>query len=215
RLNAILAATDRNLTEILFGEEGSTIQIRSPNEAAELQPLYVYDPELDAMISQETGTIYRNLRGTFTSPTGEQLRPGSIEMVGFNTSRDFFTRPALRGPLVRIITWNFAFAILSLLLNFSLGLAIAVLFNDPGFPFKKLLRGLLIIPYTVPALITILIWRGMLNPELGVIDRTMEALFGWAPPWFTSPWWAKVAILLVNLWLSYPYFMLICSGALQ
>jgi ABC-type sugar transport system permease subunit len=215
RLNAILAATDRNLTEILFGEEGSTIQIRSPNEAAELQPLYVYDPELDAMISQETGTIYRNLRGTFTSPTGEQLRPGFIEMVGFNNFREFFTSPALRGPLVRIITWNFAFAILSLLLNFSLGLAIAVLFNDPGFPFKKLIRSLLIIPYTVPALITILIWRGMLNPELGVIDRTMEALFGWAPPWFTSPWWAKVAILLVNLWLSYPYFMLICSGALQ
>jgi ABC-type sugar transport system permease subunit len=55
----------------------------------------------------------------------------------------------------------------------------------------------------------------MLNPELGVIDRTLEALFGWAPPWFTDPGWAKVAILLVNLWLSYPYFMLICSGALQ
>ena len=89
------------------------------------------------------------------------------------------------------------------------------LFNDPDFPLKKLIRSLLLIPYTVPALITILIWRGMLNPELGVIDRVLEGLFGWAPPWFTNEWWAKAAILLVNLWLSYPYFMLICSGALQ
>jgi ABC-type sugar transport system permease subunit len=215
RLNAILAASDRNLPEILFGEEGNTIQIRSPSEAAELLPLYTYDSDLDAMISQETGITYKNLRGTFTSPDGTALRPGFIESVKFANFRDFFVSPALRGPLVRIIAWNFGFAFFSLLLNFSLGLAIAVLFNDPRFPFKRIIRSLLIIPYTVPALITILIWRGMLNPELGVIDRALEAWFGWAPPWFTNQWWAKIAILIVNLWLSYPYFMLICSGALQ
>jgi ABC-type sugar transport system permease subunit len=215
RLNAIVAATDKNLPQILFGEEGTTIQVRSPSEAAELLPLYVYDPDRDAMINQESGVVYSNIRGTFTSPTGELLRPGFIASVQLANFRDFFISPALRGPMVRIVTWNFAFAFLSLLLNFSLGLAIAILFNDPHFPFKKLIRSLLIIPYTVPALITILIWRGMLNPELGVIDRLLEGLFGWAPPWFTDQWWAKVAILIVNLWLSYPYFMLICSGALQ
>jgi ABC-type sugar transport system permease subunit len=96
-----------------------------------------------------------------------------------------------------------------------LGLLIAIMFNEQRFPFKKLIRTLLIIPYTVPALLTILIWRGMLNPELGVVSRALESLFGWAPPWFTDQWWAKIAILLINLWLSYPYFMLICSGALQ
>jgi len=215
RLNAILAATDKNLTEIQFGEEGNTIQVRSPSEAAELLPLYVYDPDQDAMIDQETGDVYKNLRGAFTSPTGQGLRPGFIESIQFTNFRNFFTSPALRGPLVRIIVWNFAFATLSLLLNFSMGLFIAILFNDPGFPFKKLIRSLLIAPYTVPALLTILVWRGMMNSELGVINRTLENLFGWAPPWFTDQWWAKIAILLINLWLSYPYFMLICSGALQ
>jgi ABC-type sugar transport system permease subunit len=167
------------------------------------------------MINQETGVVYKNLRGTFTSSSGQQLRPGFVENIQLANFREFFTSSALRGPLVRIIAWNFAFAFFSLLLNFSLGLAIAVLFNDRHFPFKKLIRSLLIIPYTVPALITILIWRGMLNPELGVIDRMLEGLFDWAPPWFTDAGWAKVAILLVNLWLSYPYFMLITSGALQ
>jgi ABC-type sugar transport system permease subunit len=215
RLNAILAATDQNLTEIQFGEAGTTIQVRSPSEAAELLPKYVYDSAQDVMIDQETGTVYRNLRGTFASSTGQVLRPGFVTTVQFANFREFFISPALRGPLVRIISWNFAFAILSLLLNFSLGLVMAIMFNDADFPFKKLIRSLLIIPYTVPALLTILIWRGMLNPELGVIDRTLEGLFGWAPPWFTDQWWAKIAILLINLWLSYPYFMLVCSGALQ
>jgi len=215
RLNAFLAAVDKNLTQILFGEAGKTIQVRGPTEAAELLPLYVYDPDQDAMTNQETGVVYTNLRGVFTSSTGQQLRPGFVASIKFTNFRDFFISPALRGPLVQLVSWNFGFAFFSLLFNFSLGLAIAILFNDPDFPFKKLIRSLLIIPYTVPALITILIWRGMLNPQLGVISRTMEGLFGWSPPWFTDQWWAKIAILLVNLWLSYPYFMLICSGALQ
>jgi ABC-type sugar transport system permease subunit len=215
RLNAIQAATNQDLTGILFGEAGKTIQIRSPSEAAELSPLYVYDAGRDAMISQETGIVYQNIRGTFTSPDGDVLRPGFIAPVRVTNFKEFFTSPALRGPLVRIIAWNFGFAFFSLLLNFSLGLAIAILFNDRSFPFKKIIRSLLIVPYTVPALITILIWRGMLYPPTGVVHRTLEALIGWAPPWFTDAGWAKIAILIVNLWLSYPYFMLICSGALQ
>jgi len=215
RLNAILAATDKNLSNIKFGPEGASIQVRSPSEAAELLPLFVYDAAQDALVNQQTGTVYKNLRGTFTSDAGEALRPGFVETIQFTNFKNFFTSPALRGPLVQLVLWNFAFAILSLLLNFSLGLAIAVLFNDPKFPFKKLIRSLLIIPYTVPALITILIWRGMMNADLGVITRILTAIFGWAPPWFTDQWWAKIAILIVNLWLSYPYFMLICSGALQ
>ena len=215
RLSAILAATDQNLTNIQFGEAGKTVQIRSSSEAAELLPLYVYDPKRDVMISQETGVVYQNLRGSYSSPDGTVLQPGFVATIKFSNFKDFFTSPALRGPLLQVTAWNFGFAFFSLLLNFSLGLAIAILFNDKYFPFKKIIRSLLIIPYTVPALITILIWKGMLNPDIGVISRTMQSLFGWSPPWFTDAWWAKIAILLVNLWLSYPYFMLICSGALQ
>ena len=215
RLNPIVAATEKNLTEIQFGEAGSAIQIRSPREAAELLPRFVYDAEQDAMIDQETGTIYKNLRGTFTSSTGQVLRPGFVEIIQFTNFKNFFTSPALRGPLVRIIAWNFTFAFVSLFLNFALGLLIAIMLNNPQFPLRKLIRSLLIIPYTVPALLTILVWRGMLNPELGVIDRMFEGFIGWAPPWFTDPFWAKIAILLINLWLSYPYFMVVCSGSLQ
>ncbi len=101
-----------------------------------------------------------------------------------------------------------------MLSTFFLGLAIAIMFNDKDFPLKKLIRSLLIIPYTIPGLISIIIWRGMLNSEFGVVNRVLEGLIGWAPRWTTEAFWAKVAILMVNLWLGYPYFMLITSGAL-
>ncbi len=215
RLNAITAVTDKNLPDILFGEAGKTIQVRSSSEAAELLPKFLYDSDKDAVINQETGVVYSNLRGAFTSSTGESIRPGFVETIGFSNFKRFIQSFTLNGPLTRIIIWTFVFAFLSLLLNFALGLLIAVVYNDPGFPLKKLIRTLLLIPYTVPALLTILVWRGMLNPELGVITKMLESLFAWAPPWTTNRWWAKIAILLINLWLSYPYFMLISSGALQ
>ncbi|MCA9923028.1 MAG: ABC transporter permease subunit, partial [Anaerolineales bacterium] len=217
RLNAITLAAGAGdaVTQILFGEGETAVQIRSPQEAAELQPLYVYDETRDVLINQETGVEYAAVSGTFVSQTGDELRPGFQATVGMENFSRFFNSPALRGPLVRIIIWNFAFAFLSVFMTFALGLTIALIYNDPAFPGKKIIQSFLLIPYTVPALITILIWRGLLNTQVGIINKTLVSLIGVAPPWTEDQWWAKVAVLLVNLWLGYPYFMLICSGALQ
>ncbi len=215
RLNAILASTDQDLPKIQFGAADQTVQVRSPSEAAELEPLYIYDEIEDALVSQQTGETYYQVFGTYITHGGETIKPGFRAQVGWKNFKDFFISPALRGPLVRIMIWNFIFPTMSVLSTFALGLAIAIMFNDKDFPAKKLIRSLLIIPYTIPSLITIIIWRGMMNPEVGIINRMLETSFGTSVPWFTDPLWAKIAILIVNLWLGYPYFMLICSGALQ
>jgi len=216
RLNTLLAAADQNLPNIKFGVEGApTVQIRSPSEAAELQIRFAYDPVTDTITDQSNGDLYTIVDGTFTTKDGKTIKPGFRAVIGFENFTQFFTSPALRGPLVRILTWNFIFPTVSVLSTFALGLAIAVMFNDKDFPFKKIIRSFLLIPYTIPGLITILIWRGMMNPEFGVINRTLNDLIGWAPPWTTVSTWAQIAVLLVNLWLGYPYFMLITSGALQ
>jgi ABC-type sugar transport system permease subunit len=215
RLNTLLAATDKNLPNIKFGVEGGkTIQVRSPSEAAELAIRYKYDPVLDAMVDQSNGDLYNNIQGTFTTKDGKTISPGFREVVGLKNFRDFITSPALRGPLLQIIAWNFIFPTVSVLSTFFLGLAIAIMFNDKDFPMKKLIRSLLIIPYTIPGLISIIVWRGMLNAEFGIVNRVLEDIIGWAPRWTTEAFWAKMAILLVNLWLGYPYMMLISSGAL-
>ena len=55
----------------------------------------------------------------------------------------------------------------------------------------------------------------MMNPEFGIINNILDNLFGLRIPWTTEPIWAQIAVCLVNLWLGYPYFMLVTSGALQ
>jgi len=216
RLNVLLAAADKELPNIKFGLEGvQTIQIRSPIEAAELQIRFKYDGATDTVTDQSNGDVYNNVFGTFTTKDGKTIKPGFRTTIGWKNFIDFSTSPALRGPLIQIVTWNFIFPTVSVLSTFFLGLAIAILFNDPGFPFKKLIRSLLLIPYTIPGLISIIMWRGMLNSEFGVINRFLEKFVEQAPRWTTEPFWAQVAILIVNLWLGYPYFMLITSGALQ
>lgn len=215
RLNKLLAAADRELPNIKFGLEGDqTVQVRSPSEAAQLAQRYVYDEAADTFTDQTNGNVYRNVDGTFQTVDGKTLTPGFRALVGVDNFVRLFTSPALRGPLVQIFVWNLIFPALSVLTTFSLGLAIALMFNDKRFPFKKFIRTFLLIPYTIPSLITILMWRGLLNPEFGVVNRMLEQWFGWAPSWTTDAFWAKVALIIVNLWLGYPYFMLVCSGSL-
>jgi ABC-type sugar transport system permease subunit len=73
----------------------------------------------------------------------------------------------------------------------------------------------MLIPYAMPAFIAVLIWRGLLSEQLGPINATLNAWFGWAPEWFQDPFWARVGVLVVQMWLGFPYMMLICLGALQ
>jgi len=189
--------------------------VRSPTEAAELLPLYAYDPETNTFTHAITGTVYYDKEGTYTAKNGDQLIPGYSAFIGTKNFVTFINSPGLRGPLVTIVIWNFLFATFSLLLTFSVGLLISIIYGDPKFKGKKILRSLLLIPYTIPSLITILIWRGMFNPDLGIINRMLESVFNISPRWFTEPWLARAALLIVNTWLGYPYWMLVTSGALQ
>jgi ABC-type sugar transport system permease subunit len=200
---------------VTFGTEENALQIRSQYEAAFLLPVNVYDPEEDTITDQLTGTVYEPVDGLYSSVDGRTKTPGFRTYIGIENFRQFFASPAIRGPLLQITLWNFTFAFLSVGLTFSLGLAIALIFNDPDLRGRKIILTLLLIPYTIPSLISILVWRGMLDPELGIVNRILEDILHWSPAWFANGWWAKTAVLMVNLWLGYPYFMLVCSGALQ
>jgi ABC-type sugar transport system permease subunit len=215
RLNAIQVATNEDIQNIQFGTELDGVQIRSTSEAAQLQPKFEYDEARDVLLDLETGDEYLPVEGRWSTQDGKELTSGFRANIGVDNFTRFFASSAFRGPLVRIIIWNFAFAFLSVFSTFALGLAIAYIYNDPELPGRKIIQSFLLIPYTIPSLITILIWRGMFNNEVGVINRMLTDLIGIAPSWTVDPTLAKLAILIVNLWLGYPYFFLICSGALQ
>lgn len=180
--------------------------------------LYVSTLEYDAvagtMTDTETGTVYTDTgEGAFTSETGEQLLPGWQVMVGFDNFIKAVTDASIRGPLLAVTAWTFVFAALSVATTFFLGLLLALVFQSKRMRFKNGYRIMLILPYAFPAFLSALVWAGMMNESFGFINQVL--LGGASIPWLTDPWLAKASVLLVNLWLGFPYMFLVCMGALQ
>lgn len=221
RLNRVqMVQSISALQGLTFGEPPHSVQITGQlGRAAELEQRYLYSSEADAITDRSTGIVYtaNSTTGFFTSEDGVELLPGYEVLVGTRNFARFFSNTSFREPLLRIFLWTCAYAFLTVFLSFALGLLIALMFGR-NIPFEKVLKALFIIPYAIPGVITVLIWRGLLNPLNGALATTLQSLFnqpvGW-PPFFTDPLWVKIGIILINVWLAYPYFMLVNSGALQ
>ncbi len=175
---------------------------------------YVYDEATDTMVDTRSGEVYADLgTGAFTSPSGQELMPGWRIVVGADNFVRAFTEPSIRGPLVSVTVWTFVFAFLSVATTFILGLTLAIVFNDPRMKSKRYYRVIMILPYAFPGFLSALVWAGMMNQEFGFINTV---LFGGAQiPWLTNEWLAKFSIILVNLWLGFPYMFLVTTGAIQ
>ena len=172
-----------------------------------------FDEVKDQFENIISGEIYTdNGRGNFAiagSPD-QYLEPGWRAPIWFENYTKLFTEERLRGPLISVFIWTITFATLSVLTTFALGLLLALALNKP-IRGRRVYRSILILPYAMPSIMSILIWGGMFNTEFGAINN----LLGTDIAWFQSPTFAKFAIILVNLWLGFPYFYLISSGALQ
>lgn len=179
--------------------------------AATYERLFDYDSVTGRLTDTETGVVYEPVDGHYQAATGETLQPGWRTLVGFSNFARIFTSEAIRGPFLRVFIWNFVFAILSVVTTFVVGLGLAIALNHPTMRGRRIYRSLLILPYALPSFMTALIWAGMFNQDFGVINRTL----GTSIPWLRDPTLAKVSILIVNLWLGFPYMFLISTGALQ
>jgi arabinogalactan oligomer/maltooligosaccharide transport system permease protein len=199
------------LEEFEVPTEAGAIKAVTVSTAAVFGRLYTYDPDTETLTDNETGTVYRQEGGNFTSEDGDTLQPGWRTTVGFANFTRIFTSEAIRGPFVQVFVWNFVFAVLSVVTTFALGLGLAVALNHPGMRGRRTYRSLLILPYALPTFMTALIWAGMFNQDYGVINQVLGANI----PWLRDPTLAKVSILIVNLWLGFPYMFLIATGALQ
>ncbi len=173
-----------------------------------------YDEAAGTMTDIRTGTVYTDDgSGAFTADDGEQLLPGWQVAVGADNFVRAFTDESIRGPLVYVTIWTFVFAIVSVATTFFLGLFLAIVFNDMRMRGRKVYRVLMILPYAFPSFLSALVWAGLMNESFGFINQVL--LGGAEIPWLTDPTLAKVSILIVNLWLGFPYMFLVSTGALQ
>ncbi|MET0589570.1 MAG: ABC transporter permease subunit [Naasia sp.] len=175
---------------------------------------YVYDESADTLTDTGTGEVYSDIgTGAFTSAAGTEIMPGWQITVGLDNFTRAITEPSIREPFLSVTVWTFVFAFLSVATTFILGLVLAIVFNDPRMRSRRFYRVIMILPYAFPGFLSALVWAGMLNQEFGFVNTVL--LGGAEIPWLTNEWLAKLSIVVVNLWLGFPYMFLVTTGALQ
>ena len=196
--------------------DGMLVGMEGLQKFASRERLWTLNPD-GSLTNKKDGMIIRPdfKLGFFVNDKGEKVGVGFRTFAGFDNYIRIVTDPRIQGPFFRIFVWTVAFSAMSVLLSFSAGMVLAVVLEWKELRFRRAYRTLLILPYAVPAVLSILIFKGLFNQEFGAVNEFLRGIFGVAPEWETNPWGARGMILLVNLWLGYPYMMLICTGMLQ
>jgi len=156
-----------------------------------------------------------NVEGFYIAADGERLQPGYKVAVGFANYARMLADKEFRGPFLSIFVWTVVFAALSVALSLGIGCMLAVLLNWEALRYRTLYRTLLFLPYAVPGFISILVFKGLFNQNFGEINGILDAVFGTKPAWFADPLLARTMMVVVNTWLGYPYFLVLCTGLLK
>jgi maltose/maltodextrin transport system permease protein len=200
----------------LQAPDGKTLSYAGLREFAPLQPIWT--PNSDGSLKHVASLqayAPNQKTGYFENANGERVSPGFKVGIGFaNYSRMLFDAD-FRGPFVSIFIWTIVFAALTVVFAGGLGMTLAVLLNWDALPHKTLYRTLLFLPYAVPGFISILVFKGLFNQNFGEINAILDSLFGIRPAWFADPLLAKTMLLIVNTWLGFPYFMILCAGLIK
>jgi arabinogalactan oligomer/maltooligosaccharide transport system permease protein len=136
-------------------------------------------------------------------------------IVGFEQYAKVFTEPSQPDfylVFVKTVIWT----VVNLFFHVVLGVFLALVLNQKEIRGKGIFRAILILPWAVPQLIVALTWRGMFNYEYGAINLILTQWFGLpAVEWLRQPLQAFIAVIITNVWLGFPFMMVIALGALQ
>jgi ABC-type sugar transport system permease subunit len=201
------------LGKLDFGKPPFVVKVISTQEASVQLPLYSYNDTDDTFTDNRESEIYRSVLGTYTSQSGKTLAPGYFTGIGWTNYNRFLGNKGYLKPVFGILVWNIMFSLFSVLISFALGMMIALLFED--LKYRRIIRTLLIVPYPIPVLVSIMVWRGLFNENMGLVTTVIAGIFGSSPKFFTDLHWTRFALILINVYLSYPYFYVLASGALK
>ena len=135
--------------------------------------------------------------------------------VGFKQYVKVFTeesKPNFYSVFLKTIIWT----VVNLIFHVVIGVFLALLLNQKEIRGKAIFRTILVLPWAVPQLIVALTWRGMFNYEYGSINLMLTQWFGLqAVQLLKSPVETFIAVIITNVWLGFPFMMIIALGALQ
>ncbi len=140
-----------------------------------------------------------------------------VEWVGFDNFSNLLTVPIWQDTFLSVFSWTVVWTVVATTLQIALGFFLAVLVNDPRVKFKKLIRTILILPWAVPAFVTILVFSAMFNDDFGAINRDIIIPYfgGDGIPWLSNPFYTRIAIIMIQTWLGFPFIFALITGILQ
>ena len=134
------------------------------------------------------------------------------EVIGLHQYVAVFREPAFWQVLWKTVVWT----VVNVAFHVAIGVFLAVLLNQAFVVGKPAWRVLLILPWALPQYITALTWRGMFNYEYGALNLIITKFLNLpAVEWLRSPFEAFLAIILTNIWLGFPFMMVVALGGLQ
>ena len=160
-----------------------------------------------ALIALAVLTFYPVIYGIWLSFTdANQTQLGDESWVGLEN----FVAVLTSAGFVRVTLFTLIWTITNVAAHVGLGLALALVLNNPHVRGRTAYRTALLLPWAIPSYISVLVWKGMLQPE-GLVDSILGTEF----EMLADPSGAKTLVILVNIWLGVPFMMMSLSGAIQ
>lgn len=154
--------------------------------------------------------LYRNLDLSLRDYTVRSFIDGNAPFVWFSNYFAVFQDPTFWPALTNTAT----FTLVSIVFQYSMGMALAVFFFQK-FPLSATLRALFLVPWLLPLLVSASAWSWMLNSESGVVNFFLASIGIGQINWLTSPQWALVSVLIANIWIGVPFNLVILYSGLQ
>ncbi|WP_027459766.1 ABC transporter permease subunit [Deinococcus murrayi] len=219
RTEAVLSADRRTLTLAELPEGASSLAefLRCRNASCVGDTAILYDEDASTPVRAQIASV-QGQSITLTAPVAETFQPASVtrlnryEYVGLANFREIFGRAS--SALWPVFVWTVVFAFSTVVINAIAGLILGILLYNKRLKGRNIYRTLLFLPWAIPAVISVQMWKALLNQQFGIVNKTLGLLGIAAVPWLGDPLWAKISVLLVNLWLGFPYMMTATISAL-
>lgn len=154
----------------------------------------------------------------FTNYSKGNLPPANlIDWVGFENFYKLFNVPIWSSTFFGVLGWTVIWTVTSTLSCYFFGMLQALILNNPRVRFKKVFRTIMILPWAMPGMICLLVFRNIFNGQFGPLNQFLLDM-GWISeriPFLTDPVLAKITVILVNLWLGFGASMVMISGVLS
>ena len=133
------------------------------------------------------------------------------QITGFQNYAQVVTETKFFIVLLKTIIWT----VVCVFFHVAFGLLLAVMLNGP-VKGKSIYRVLLILPWAIPSYITALTWRGMFDYEYGAVNLIANQYLGLPiVNWLGDSTNAFIACIVTNIWLGFPFMMVIALGGMQ